>query len=165
MSTRTNPYTKGRATNSTATSFASKLATGTAPSGDGVISRSTRQAAIVADNMRLIFWGAGSADQTFDIKAIGWNLQTDIWIPSKLFTAVCTLGTMPGIAGTSIDENQLFVDKIVVTGGDDNVNVRVESPEDNVSARIVFDSEGFQKLEVIFDMTGATSGNFGYSEF
>lgn len=162
-------YTSGevsaRVTNSTDATFPSRIPTTTAPtSNDGVVSL-PRDPTWVS----LIPYGVGATNTTFDVRVIGWrkygaiNSTTGtLYTPRILLQFTATLGTAAGVAGSNVDETNLFADTLSdpVTGmGAIGVNCQPTSPANDTVAHYYMDAQGCQFIEVLFDMTGASSGN------
>jgi len=154
-----NQFVKSHATNATDSAFASKVATLTEPTGDGVID-------LKGGNVVLLLpYGVGNADTTYDLRVIGWSAAgpeaTREWVPTILGEFSCTLGTATGASGGYLGTSNKFVDTITNLAAYDDlegVTFRLRSPANNTPAAILIDAEGHQKVEIIFDMTGATSG-------
>lgn len=155
-------FTRARATNDTASSFASRIPTVTEPTGTGVLNTSGADLLIVP-------FGVGSDNQTGSVRVIGWraidtkdqqNTQgRTLWIPVILAEVVATLSAAVGIAGAIIDETNRFADTLTLTTGNDDVSVDFTSPTGDVIAHIVVKGKGFEKVEVTHKVTTATSLN------
>ena len=152
-----------RSSNSTATSFASRIPTTTEPTGDGVYDchpGGVAQDAVLNYAMFVPF-GRDTPGLTFDMRIFGWSLvagsSTDVYIPIRLVQCSCTLGSATGVDGSNLEDEELICDTIAsVTGS----NLRtVVSPADNTIAHMIVDVTGFCKVEAIFDRTGATQAN------
>lgn len=157
------PFTIHLATDSTATSFASKVPTETEPTGTGVIARGS---AWTRREMQLLFYGTDAADEDFNFRAIGWSRDSTgvLWIPVQICTLAVTLGATQGPAdGTVIDDDYFFADTIAVTDYNSGL-ADVLSPEDDTVANIILRTQGFQKLEFLYDRVGAASCNCLYRE-
>lgn len=157
-------YFRALAANSTASSFAAKTPTATAPSGAGVFSLDQQSYA----KLRASPYGAGTDGQTFSVRVVGWkpvpNLTAGefLWVPTILTEYACTLSAFVGVAGQVIDENQRFADTLALVanvGGTDGQNTTKYSPANDTPGWFVVDLQGSEKIEFLFDMTGATSGN------
>ncbi len=151
------------AANSTATSFASKVITVDEPTGVGVI-ESIRSAEV----MQVSFFGAGTAAQTFDALVIGWNElrngTKNVWVPVPIVHLTATLGSAAGLASADIADTDLIAHTIAVaaSGGIGTIPSQVGG---NRMAVANFSIIGYRKIEIIFDMTGATNGNCIYRQF
>lgn len=157
-------YFRALAANSTDSSFTAKTPTATAPSGAGVFPLDQQSYA----KLRVTPYGVGTDGTTFSIRVIGWkpvpNVTdgTFLWIPTILTEYVCTLSAYVGVAGQVIDETQRFADTLALVasvGGTDGQNTTKYSPANDTPAWFVVDTQGSEKVEFLFDMTGATSGN------
>lgn len=153
------PLRKALATNSTASSFASKAPTLTKPSGAGVFDLYDINLGLALNTQvpQYIFlqpYGGNSNDETFDIRLYGWNTLQDkgvadhgLWVPVLLVEANVTLGN---IAATDLGANMLISDTLVIVKGD-TVTV---SPANNTPAFIKLNMLGAQLIEFDFDLTG-----------
>lgn len=178
---------KLRKTNTTDTSFPSRVPTATAPTGVGDDVAQTVSAvfdvgfdanmpngAIRSEKnlIKIIPFGAGSDTNTFAMRVIGWQLayKRDVahndelealWIPHTLGEFSCALSTPTGVAGRTCVATDLFCDTItlVSTSGNDDVDISITSPADNTIAHVKIDVAGCQKVEIVFDLTGASSAN------
>ena len=140
---------RARTTNATDTSFAAKIATATKPSGAGVLEVQGRATA------EIMPFGAGNDDQTFDMRIIGWRNIGDTYVPTIICAVSCTLCTATGYAGGQIVDTDRLVDTITVNSG---VAV-APSVAANTPGLLLIAVDGFELIEAIFDMTGATNGN------
>lgn len=166
-------YRKGRSVNATNTSFASIIPTVTEPKGDAgtatgnsVIDclNGAAHGAGVPNAVKLVFYGTGNDDTTFSVRLIGWNqigddVNTNIWVPIILAEFGCTLSATVGIAGRTVVATERFVDTISVITGNAGVGMDVVSPTAEEIASAVIDLKGAQKIELSYDMTGATGAN------
>lgn len=183
LRTLTQSFARLRRTNTTSTSFPTRIPTLTEPTGIGDAAAQTTSAVFdlvkdfdvefeVSKNRVLIVpFGAGTDTQTFSMRVIGWRIaydrdtarlpQTAIWIPIPLADFSCALSVQVGVAGSVVVATDTFCDTITLTGttANDDVDVSITSPGNDLTGHIVLDMKGFQKLEITFDMTGATSGN------
>ena len=155
--------------NATDTSFPTRNATTTEPTGTGVIDVSNN-GNVTRNALRVEFHGTDTADQTFKCRILGWNKipkgssTYDLWKYIVLAEVTCTLGTKTGVASTPVNASQLIVDTITLaTGYNSNVAVEVVSPTGQEPAHIVIDTKGCQKIEFIFDRnSSAVSCNAVY---
>lgn len=156
---------KARATNSTDSAFPSRVAQTASPLlNDGAFS---------VENypiwLSLVPFGVGANNTTFDVRVIGWrkygntaDVGGTLWMPRTLLQFSVTLSAAVGVAGTEVDETQRFADTLSdpVTGmGTIGVNCQPTSPANDTEGHYLFDRQGHPVLEILFDMTGATSGN------
>jgi hypothetical protein len=173
-------WKKALTTSSTATSFATKIPTITPPTGVGVIDMSA--ANFIPHFGQFLFYGAGADDTTFDVRLIAWNpigtaVNNVLWIPQVLCSLTCILGTSVGIAGASVIDTDRFADSIVVhatvapqptltdvvsAAAATRGTIEIFLPSNNLIAYAQVPLRGARKLEVSFDMTGATNGNALY---
>jgi hypothetical protein len=150
-----------RVTSATDTSFASKVPTTTEPTGAGVVDLTINP--LVGRQLLLVFFGAGNDDTTFDARVIGWRKVGTLWVPCPLATLSCTLSSAVGVAGAEVVATDRFVDTVTAGFGNEDDKVWLFSPTSNLIARVLLDLDGFPKVEVIFDLTGATSANCLYT--
>lgn len=155
------------ATNDTnASSFASRVATKTRPSGVGVFDISNN-GNITCNALRVQFFGAGSATNTFKCRILGWNrtpagsAASDVYTYCTLTEVTVTLGTATGVDGTPIVSTNLFADSIsLATGFNDDVDVSITAPGTNVPAHMIVDTKGCELIEFLFHRnSSATSCN------
>jgi hypothetical protein len=168
---------KALATSSTSTSFASKIPTITEPTGAGV--HDLGHSGCLSELMRVMFYGEGADDTTFDVRIIGWDKTIDVsgkplWVPQILCTLSCTLSTVVGIAGSYLTADERIADTLVVhatvapqatytdlvsAAAATRGTVEIFSPANNLVAWANVKLHGCRKVEFSFDMTGATNGN------
>lgn len=167
------PFTKALSSNANTSSFASKIATITEPSGDGVITLAT-SSGCVPIAAKLVPYGLGSSNDAFDMKVIGWSYVPGtsslrkLWFPTTIGTFTCTVGAATGVAGTPVLNTELFVDTIVAKsivyipkkpgydatpGATFQSDITIHSPADDSCAFIILPVWGFQKMEFNFDQT------------
>ena len=110
--------------------------------------------------------GVGAENTTFSIRVIGWTwcgmgAATAFWRPRTLCEVSCTLGSQTGATGLLQDGDNKDVDTIALVGTSGNLNVSMEivSPAGNTTAFFTTSLWGCHMVELLFDMTGATSGN------
>lgn len=175
MVIRNRHYRKVRATNAADTSFPSRVATVTEPTGGGVIDRPNVGG---GHGVQFVFYGTGDADDVFDVRVLGWRKvggsPTGLWVPVIIAGLTCTLGTATGVAGAEVVATELFADTVTITsGGEPTVTAdttrggtfRLFSPANNLIAWVAVPLYGFAKLELTFDMTTGdpTGANALYS--
>ena len=168
MAVQALPFRYAQAANSTSTAFTDFNATSTEPSGTGIFDLT---AVPYGNNnsvptwLQLVPFGAGSDDQTFDMRVYGYtetvpaDLVTDtkLYIPQLLLDISCTM-----CARTFSDHaaSTFLVDTITVNdGAADNGWRSLIDCQENMAASVVIHSRGCRFLRFDFDMTGATSGN------
>lgn len=145
------------ATNDTnASAFAARVATSTRPSGVGVFDISNN-GNVTTNALRVQFFGAGSATNTFKCRILGWNktprgsAANDIYTYCTLTEVTVTLGTATGVNGTPIVATNLFADSIsLATGFNDDVDVSITAPGTNVPAHLIVDTKGCELIEFLF---------------
>ena len=163
------------ATNLTGTSFTSKAATRTEPSGNGIINLAVPPHGYVPAYMHLSFIGTGADDSTFVARVHGWRRVTDtskthnhVWFAHKLIEVTATLSTYVGVAASPVIETERFADTLVVVAAMEPTTAAdvtrsgvypFFSPADNTPAWMVIPTYGCEKLELDVDLTGATAGN------
>jgi hypothetical protein len=170
-----------RATNATDNGYPTRNPTATEPEGTG---NNAAQASasgvfdlvgngVASDKNRVILvpYGAGADTNTFSMRVIGWRRTRPrtgnepdklLWVPVPLADFACTLSVQTGVAGKALVATDLFCDTIALTGttANDDIDVSITSPGNNLTAHVVVDLKGFQKLEVTFTTGGsATSCN------
>lgn len=111
-------WQKALSANSTSASFTARVPTITQPSGTGVLSVPSGMTRLL-----LMPFGTDAANETGKIQAWGWSAirsatgKKVLWIPRPICEFTLTLGTAAGVAGTEVDENQLFADTLVADKG------------------------------------------------
>lgn len=154
--------------NSTAGSFTTKVPTITKPSGAGIFDLKAMKET-VARYLSLIFFGQGTANQTFNCRLTGWQPVGELdpyftlWMPRTLVEFACTLGAATGVAGAQLVVADKIVDGLSLTTGNNNVDVEFISPADDTVAHALVDLKGSHLIEITFDMVNATSGNALFS--
>ena len=117
---------------------------------------------------KFLFYGTGTAAQTFEAKLIGWTwantaiagVGSGIWLPTTLADLTCTLGSTAG-AGTTglLTTSQLMVGTIAVISSLIEANYDL-IPADNGIQMIRLDLSGFQRIQMCVGPSGgATNGN------
>ncbi len=158
-------FKKALATNSTQTSFASKIPTITEPTNDGVHDLA-KNGGVAPNGIVIVPYGLGADDNAFAMRIIGWRKigndpLTWLWIPVVIAELTCTMSSVTGIAGRQVLNTEFFCDTLALVTGNDDVSIDIVSPTGNVVAHAVVDAKGFQKIEFSFDMTtgNPTSAN------
>jgi hypothetical protein len=138
--------------NSTATTFGSVSPTTTIPSGGGVFTMPGTGEE--PNDVKFLFFGGPSGNPTFAFRVIGWNPtapltlggsdSVPLWIPDELCAGTGTVGTMPGNASFSAPSSSSFTTGLTITNGNQNVDVKVHNPGDNLPASLSIDMEGSQ---------------------
>lgn len=140
-------------TNSTDTSFAAKDPTATEPTGTGVI--------LGGEDLYIIPFGAGSNNDTFDLKVIGWSVADTLWIPKEICHLSCTLSAQVGVAGKYLVATDRMCDAITINTGSTNCVAPAVTADTAIQATI--NTYPYEKVEIIFDRTGASSCNVLYA--
>jgi hypothetical protein len=148
-------------TDATDTSFATKHPTGTEPTGDAVIDlNSYGEAREVQESLFLIPFGAGADNTTYDMRVIGWRKvgtgDSTLWVPQLICELSVTLGGIVGVANKLLGTSDRFADTLALNTG---IAVLYQGDADAQPALAEVDTMGCAKVEIIWDMTGATSGN------
>lgn len=166
-------FRKMRAVNCTDTSFDATAVTATEPSGDAgtatgqtVISSRGGDGVLTKNLIELMFFGEGADNATYDVFVGTWEKlgrgETACWAFKIIAKLSCTLCTYVGLAGKEIINTERFVDTVTVSLGNAGVDISVISNAADRPAVVRIDYTGSAKIELIFDMTGATSGNAFY---
>jgi hypothetical protein len=183
---RTSPLSKAYVTNTTSASFPSDVPTVTEPlgvnageAGSGIFNLVPGGRGLVPEWLLVSFFGAGSDNNTFDSRIIGWDRigsspNNVLWVPRILASLSCTVSAMVGVAGQQVVDTDRFVDTIVVNSvapqpfypGVDGTpaafyrgTIKVFSPANDLMAWALVPLYGCEKIQFDFDMTGATNGN------
>jgi hypothetical protein len=162
-----------RATNTTDSSYPSRVPRNATPSGTGNNASQTTAASIIqagaggqeCDNaVKVIPFGTGSSGNAFTLKLIGWEHygqaapNTQVWVPVDLCELNVTLGTAAGPGGL-IPATMLFATSLSVTVGNVNVSIDVVSPGNNGIAHFVADLKGCRLFELVFAVVSSTDAN------
>lgn len=140
-------------TNSTATSFASKVPTVTEPSGEGVHN-------VGGDEyVEFIPFGTDGDNDTFSLRIIGWrqhrgSVGNDLWIPNVLSETSVVLGTSTGVAGAEVVNTEFFGDTIALVSNGGTLTI-VSQTAGNTVAMGRVPIAGYDKIEFTFDLAGA----------
>jgi hypothetical protein len=135
----------------------------------------------VPDAVLVSFFGAGSDNNTFDVRLWGWDScgsVVKLWLSRPLASFTCTLSATVGVATANVINTDRIVDTITVNAvapqmfyPDVGLNaadaaaavyrgtVRIYSPATEFMAYAIVPLNGCEKLQFDFDMTGATNGN------
>lgn len=147
-------------TSSTATSFASKVATVTEPTGEGVISLikgNDKHGRDGYETIELMPFGGGADDETFDMRAVGWRKVNSqpyaLWVPTVICEASVVLCSATGVAGTAVLNTDFFADAITVNKG---IGIVPSLTANTMAAVLIVAVDGFEKVEVTFDRTGTS---------
>ncbi len=155
--------------NATTSSITVPVPTVTLPSGDGFIQMGqggATQGGSAPSGIKIIPYGVGSAGLIFSLGVYGWSEvnsglgNTLLWTPHLLAQFNCTLGAVPGIAGTDVNASQLFCNTIALAVGNGNVSNEIISPTGTSIAHCIVNSKGCRFLQLLFGTGGsATSAN------
>lgn len=172
-----NRLMKVRSSDATDTSFASKVATITRPSGQGVIDLTQNQeSGLVPEWLLLHPYGTGDDNDVFDMRVVGWRRAgagtpgtPAVFLPTVLGQFTCTMSAAVGVAGAFMVATERFADTIINhatistameryigtdSGGAQTMgNILINSPENNLIASIEMRTKGCELIEVTFDMT------------
>jgi hypothetical protein len=162
-SSMTNGYAKAYAVNATDSSFATRADTTTEPAeGSGVISLFTGLDRVGPTWVSLLFFGTGDANDVFLAKVYGIRRVGASWTHVPLLSLTVTLGAKTGVAGGGVGAAELYADTLVVASPSYGVadgSYRLISPADDTVARLLLDTEGFEKLRIdVDDSTGNPTG-------
>lgn len=166
-------FRKALTTNSTSSSFPSKIPTVTEPTNDGVIDfRRGGANNSVPQFMQVLPYGLGSDEDAFSLRILGWRhigegppqgSPTWLWVPVILAELTCTLGTAAGIAGAQVLNTELFADTLTIVSEPTITaattrqgTVDMMSPANNTPAWFSLALDGHEKIEFVFDQTTNT---------
>lgn len=175
IDTVTRSLQKAFTANANTSSFPSKIPTITEPTNDGVTDLQGGSGGC-PQRLLILPYGLGSANNTFDMKVIGWrlmgnSLNSGLWVPTTLCEVTCTVGAATGVAAAPVLNTELFVDTIVmksealtplrpgwdatptaVFSGD----ITIYSPADDTVGWLLVNLYGCQKVEFTYDQTSGT---------
>lgn len=165
------PFTKVFSSNKAVPTggFPSKIPTKTEPTGDGIIELGpsiTDGGQQTNDQLLVVPYGTDDVGEQYDIRAIGWRpigkAPNVLWVPVVLAQVAVTLIAMTavnGVAGTEVDENQIFSDVLSLTAGEaGNVSVVDMSAIADVIAHFRLLTRGFWKVEFTVDGSAYVAG-------
>lgn len=183
LSTLSTAFIRARQTNSTDASYPTRIPRADAPSGKGDAAAQTTSAVFdlaptkmdyPSDRNRIILvpFGSGSDTNTFLMRVLGWRQvferdtarreDNTLWVPVPLLDLTCTLSLQVGIVNKVVTATDRFCDTLALVGStaNDDVDVSITSPANDLIAHVALDLKGFQKVELIFDRnSSATSCN------
>lgn len=156
---------KARSTNSTATTWASKVPTATKPTGDGVVNLydgnlGLAREGLVPKFMQLVPYLTDANNESMGVRVYGWSRTTGVgsttlWIPQLLVDLVVTAGNIA--AGTEIGANHFIADTITLNKGDSQASII--SPANDTPASCLFHMRGCEIIEFDFNVdTSLTDG-------
>jgi hypothetical protein len=112
---------------------------------------------------KFIFWGTGSATNTFEAKIVAWTQigvgQSALWVPwQTLIDLTCTLGTAVGVNGTPITASMKFVGTLAVISSMVDVNYTIP-PADNGIQILKIDLAGYQVIQLLLGNSGTPASD------
>lgn len=117
-------------------------------------------------------FGTDADNEAFVINIYLWSKclrsstdTSDLWIPFYVGGVTCTLSAaLNGVAGGLISATEFLADTVVelATNTWDDALITARSFAGDQLAELRINTEGYEKLEVRFDMTTAASGNALY---
>jgi len=152
------PLQRAHTANSTATSFTAPAATATKPSGAGVLDFCSNPPSW----LKLLLFGTGNDNDTFDARLIGWSIINSLWVPTILLQCSATLSAFVGVSGGDVTDSERFADTLSdpVSGmGSAGVDCQKHSPANDTPAFYLLDACGCTLFRLDIDRTGATAGN------
>lgn len=165
-------WTRASDANLTNTSFPSRIATTTAPTGNAVISWKRRTEGgqnIGANTLQFKIIGTGADNATLQVRLWGWRSlelsgSTTIYSPTLLLELDAVLSTSVGVAGSALLSTERVADAITATSGFTAPDwCTLHSRTDDLDGHVLCDGLGFPLLEWTFDLGTATAGNILYS--
>jgi hypothetical protein len=180
LSTLCTGLTRARVTNSTDASFPTRIPQIGEPSGIGDAVAQTTSGVfdlVSTDNgittqlnrAMIVPFGTGSDTNTFLMRVLGWyriktrttgfNPNTDLWVPVPLAQITCTLSLQVGIAGMVNIETERFCDTLAIgtTTANQGVSIDVVSGANDLTAHLIIDLKGAQKMELTFDRNSSAT--------
>jgi hypothetical protein len=159
MTSYVSKLSRVRATSSTDSTFPSRVPTGTAPTGDGVVGDPIVQGA--PDWVQVIPFGDGADNATFDCRVIGWKVSDlGLWVPTILAQAACILSSTVGSNTFEVTASQRFADTITLTQVlASSADSKLSSPTGELVASFQVQTRGCVLIEVTFDLGTATGAN------
>jgi len=160
-------FRRVRTTNSTDSAFPARTATTTEPTGQGIVNLSRPDyGQPVQEWVQFLFYGTDAANETFDARILGWRkvitesdgTATALWVPTIIAQVACTLSTFTGVSGAVVTNTEFFCDTLAVTLAN-TLQVQVNSQTNDTPGNVLVNTVGYNKLEVLFDMGTAASGN------
>jgi len=133
--------------------YPSIVPTAIEPSGSGVLN--LRDWALVYP------YCVSGGGTEFSISVIGWkqaSVHESLWIPLPLCQLTCSVGSVNGVAGKTVDETQTFAGQIASEWKPDTC-VLLNPTLDPQVAGFYVELLGAQKIQIIFDKGDCTSVN------
>ncbi len=159
-----------RAGNVQAQAVVVPIATVITPTGDGIIDTGGEAGHIGATYVRLIPFGVGDTSQTFVMGVFGWQKTVGlvgplpIWVPVLLGVFSCSLFPSYGVQNSDVGNNNLFCGTIVLSAGNLNVSIEIDSANGAGISQVRIDHKGSAKVQVMFGTYGgAQSANALYA--
>ena len=161
----TRRLTRALATNSSSSSFPSKVPTITEPVNDGVINLRDGSGVESPQWMTVLPYGVSSNDDAFSVRVIGWRRvggdpSSLLWVPTILCEMACTMGTSSGATGGYLDTTALFCDTITVVSEPTITaditrqgTVELFNPGNDLIGYFRVKLCGVEKVEFTFDQT------------
>jgi hypothetical protein len=157
-----------RSVDQTSSTAVSRLPQATEPYGDAgtatgpSVIEAGNKGVVAQNNLLVVPYGTGSG--SFSINVYGWRQilldGNTLWVPVLLCQLAATLNTsIPGVAGSPVDNNHFFCDTLSVVLGNADVSVEAVAGSGYIAHAIV-DLKGSQKVELSFFTGGsATAAN------
>lgn len=166
-------YQKALATNSSDSSFTSKVPTLTEPANDGVLhlggAKGGPYGGTIPQWMLCLPYGLGADNDAFSIRAIGWrrivgrtSSEKTLWIPTTLCELSATISGAVGVAGAPVLNTERFADTLTIvaeptlTADVTSGSVIVFSQANDTPAWFAVELRGCEKVEFTFDQTTNT---------
>ncbi len=169
---RFRPLRRWRTANENASSFASKIATVTKPTNDGVLDL-TAYMHTISDYIKLLPILLGSDNDASSMRVIGWHSVlldtfTTLWVPVPIGEFVCTASAAVGIAGAAVLNTERFCDTLapvalmtrdlkIAAGTSLNSTYGYLTPTNELIGHLIIPIGGFEMLELTSDQTTGTA--------
>jgi hypothetical protein len=112
--------------------------------------------------LKLLPFGTGADNDTYTLQVLGWGCIDNLWVPTILFQATCTLSTFVGLSGQPVTNSERFADTIGTPAkGTAGVDCIIISTADNTPSSVLIDCKGSQLVEV--RVGGTANGNALYA--
>ncbi len=149
--------------NSTASSIAATIPTLTEPvaGANGFWATTLPNDDGVFNYCNFVFFGAGSDNQTGNVKIVGWKKINDVWIPIPLLLLALTFSAAVGIDGHVPDDTDRFADTITATTAYTTA-YEIISPAGDQIAMVKLDVVGFDFVQVLTDTVNINALAAGY---
>lgn len=159
----TNFSTRLFAANVSAASITIPAPTNTEPvaGANGVMDlRTGRDRLATFANAAVAFFATGADNVTATARVTGWKKISTLWVPFTLAKLDLTASAAVGVAAGDVLNTERFVDTLANTGGSavDSSAVLL-SPADNAPALAIFNTRGFQYLQIDLAKGTATDVN------